>query len=85
MSMLILSAIFIITKVVTLNMVDALLLTYVLAIMAGLDRVVVNVYHCQAVNMATANQRHFNAFVTTQVDGWEHFVINVSENYLCYL
>ena len=50
--------------------------------MAGPDHAVVNVYHCQAVNMVIANQRHFNAFVTTQVDGWEHFVINVGENYL---
>ena len=83
--MLILSSIFIITKVVTLNMVDALLLTYVLAIMVGLDRVVVNVYHYQAVNMVTANQKHFNAFVTTRDDGWEHFVINVSEDHPYYL
>ena len=83
--MLILSLIFIITKVVTLNMADALLLTYVPVIMAGLDRVVVNVYHCQAVNMVTANQKHFNAFVTTRVDGWEHFVTNVSENHPYYL
>ena len=84
-SMLMSSKLFIITKVVTLNMVDVQLLTYAPAIMAGPDHAVVNAYHCQAVNMVIANQRHFNAFVTTRVDGWEHFVINVSENYLRYL
>ena len=58
-SMNMFSVLFIITKVVTSNMVDALLLTYVLATMAGLDHAAVNVYHCQAVNMVTANQKHF--------------------------
>ena len=84
-SMNMFSALFIMTKVVISNMVDALLLTYVLATMAGLDHAAVNVYHCQAVNMVTANQKHFNAFVTTRVDGREHFVINVSKNYPCYV
>ena len=59
------------------NMADVLRRIFVRVTMVGPDKDVLNVYPYPVASMEVAKKRHFNAYVMTQTDGLEHFVINV--------
>ena len=65
------------------NMADVLHRISVRVTMVGPDKDVPNVYPYPAASMELAEKRHFNAYVMTQADGLEHFVMNV--NIFCSL
>ena len=59
------------------NMADVLHQIFVRVTMVGPVKDVLNVFPYPVASTELAKKRHFNAYAMTQIDGLEHFVINV--------